>query len=106
MTFLWDALREAVGYLAEFGPELRGIIVLTLVVSTSATIIGAGIGVPVGVWLAQARFRGRRAIVTIVNVGMGLPPVLAGLFVLLLLWGEGPLGVLELLFTPVAMIAV
>ncbi len=106
MSFIVDVLAEGIRHLADFGPDLREILFLTLAVSLSATIIGAGIGVPAGVWLAQARFRGRTAVVTIVNVGMGLPPVLAGLFVLLLLWGEGPLGGLELLFTPIAMVIV
>jgi ABC-type tungstate transport system substrate-binding protein len=106
MGFILDVLEDGVRYLIEFGPDLRAIIVLTLVVSLSATIIGASIGVPIGIWLGQARFRGRWVVVTIVNVGMGIPPVLAGLFVLLLLWGDGPLGSLELLFTPGAMVAV
>lgn len=106
MSFLLDAVRDAFEYLAEFGPDLRGILLLTLAVSTAATVIGAGIGIPVGVWLAQVRFRGRWAVVTTVNVGMGFPPVLAGLFVLLLLWGDGPLGSVELLFTPGAMVIV
>jgi len=106
MSFLWDSLREAFAYLAEFGPDLRGIVLLTLVVSTTATILAAGLGIPIGVWLAQARFRGRWLMLTTVNVGMGLPPVLVGLLVLLLLWGEGPLGALDLLFTPSAMVIV
>lgn len=106
MSFLWNSLREAFAYLAEFGPDLRGIVLLTLVVSTTATILAAGLGIPIGVWLAQARFRGRWLMLTTVNVGMGLPPVLVGLFVLLLLWGEGPLGALDLLFTPSAMVIV
>jgi ABC-type tungstate transport system substrate-binding protein len=106
MGFILDVLEDGVRYLIEFGPDLRAIIVLTLVVSLSATIIGASIGVPIGIWLGQARFRGRWVVVTMVNVGMGIPPVLAGLFVLLLLWGDGPLGSLELLFTPGAMVAV
>lgn len=106
MDFILDVLEDGVRYLTEFGPDLRAIIVLTLIVSLSATIIGASIGVPIGIWLGQARFRGRWLIVTMVNVGMGIPPVLAGLFVLLLLWGDGPLGSLDLLFTPGAMVAV
>ncbi|MGI9584580.1 MAG: ABC transporter permease [Acidimicrobiia bacterium] len=106
MSFMFDALRDGVSYLFEFGPELRAIIGLTLAVSTAATVIGAGLGIPTGVWLAQVRFRGRGAVITLVNVGMGVPPVLAGLFVLLLLWGDGPLGRLDLLFTPVSMVLV
>ncbi len=106
MEFIFDVLRDGIRYLAEFGPDLRGIILLTLVVSISATVIGSVLGVPFGLWLGQARFRGRWLIVAIVNVGMGMPPVLAGLFVLLLLWGDGPMGDLELLFTPTAMVIV
>jgi len=106
MAYLWDVLADAIEYLADFGPDLRAIIILTLVVSVLATAIGAGLGIPIGVWLAQARFRGRGLLLGVVNVGMGLPPVLAGLFVLLLLWGEGPLGGLDLLFTPAAMVVV
>ena len=106
MEFILDAFADGIRYLIDFGPELREIIALTLVVSLSATVIGASLGVPFGIWLGQARFRGRWLIVTTVNVGMGIPPVLAGLFVLLLLWGDGPLGELELLFTPSAMVIV
>ena len=106
MEYLWNVLLDAFAYLADFGPDLRSIIALTLVVSLAATVIGAGIGIPFGVWLARTRFTGRSVVMGAVNVGMGLPPVLAGLFVLLLLWGEGPLGGLNLLFTPTAMIIV
>lgn len=106
MGFILDAIADGLKYLVEFGPDLRAIVALTLVVSLSATAIGASIGVPLGLWLGQARFRGRWIAVTAVNVGMGIPPVLAGLFILLLLWGEGPLGDLDLLFTPTAMVMV
>jgi tungstate transport system permease protein len=106
MEYLWNVLLDAFAYLRDFGPDLRSIVALTLIVSLAATVIGAGIGIPFGVWLARARFAGRSVVMGAVNVGMGLPPVLAGLFVLLLLWGEGPLGDLDLLFTPTAMIIV
>jgi len=106
VEFILDVLADGIRYLIDFGPDLRGIIVLTLFISLSATAIGATIGVPFGVWLGQARFSGRWLVVTMVNVGMGFPPVLAGLFILLLVWGEGPLGGLELLFTPMAMVLV
>lgn len=106
MAYLWNIFGDAVDYLVDFGPDLRAIIALTLVVSILATVVGAGLGIPIGVWLARARFRGRSVLLGLVNVGMGLPPVLAGLFVLLLLWGDGPLGDLDLLFTPTAMVIV
>ena len=106
MSFLFDVLGDALNELASFGPELRGIVVLTLAVSLTATLLGVLLGVPLGLWIADARFRGRSLLLIGVNMGMGIPPVLAGLFVLLLLWGEGPLGDLDLLFTPAAMIVV
>ena len=106
MEFLGDVFEEALRFLTDFGPELWEVVLLTLIVSGSATAIAVIIGVPLGVTLGLGRFPGRRLAMTLVNVGMGLPPVLAGLFVLLLLWSEGPLGSLEALFTPGAMILV
>jgi len=106
MSFISDVLSDAWSYLSGSGSQLGEIVVLTLVVSLSATALAAVVGVPMGVRLARARFSGRTAVMAIVNVGMGIPPVLAGLFVLLLLWGDGPFGSLDLLFTPVAMIIV
>lgn len=106
MGFIGDVLSDAIDYVANSGSELLEIVLLTLVVAGTATIVAAVIGVPTGVWLARARFRGRRMVLLIVNVGMGIPPVLAGLLVLILIWGEGPLGGLDLVFTPVAMVLV
>lgn len=106
MSFILDVLGDALSELASFGPELREVVVLTLFVSLTATLIGIGLGVPLGLWLGQAEFRGRSLVVVAVNMGMGIPPVLAGLVVLLLLWGDGPLGGLDMLFTPAAMVLV
>jgi tungstate transport system permease protein len=106
MSFLFDVVGDAWNYLTGSPDELLEIVILTLTVSLSATAIASVVGVPTGVWLGGARFRGRSLIMATVNVGMGIPPVLAGLFVILLLWGEGPLGEIGLLFTPGAMIAV
>jgi len=105
MQFIVDAMSDALSFVAEFGPELRKVFVLTLWVSGTATIIGVFLGVPLGVALGLGRFRGRGAVTALVNTGMGMPPVLAGLFLLLLLWNDGPLGSWGLLFTPTAMIA-
>lgn len=77
---------------------------LSLRVSGAALLVGAAIGVPLGTWLGLARFRGKRLVEAIVFTGMGLPPVVVGLAVYLLLSRSGPLGALGWLFTPRAMI--
>jgi tungstate transport system permease protein len=105
VSFLGDVIGEALRVLGDFGPELREVLWLTLLVSGVATLIGVVIGVPLGIWLGLEKFRGRGLLLTFVNAGMGVPPVLAGLLLLLLLWAEGPLGSLDALFTPGAMIA-
>ncbi len=106
MSFLTDVLADAWDYLSGSPNELGEVVALTLAVSLTATIFASVVGVPTGAWLGRAAFRGRGLVMAGVNVGMGIPPVLAGLFVLLLLWGDGPLGGLGLLFTPGAMVAV
>lgn len=105
MDFIWEVLGDALGLLGAFGSELRGVIWLTLLVSGVATAIGLVLGIPLGIALAAGRFRGRGFLTVLVNTGMGMPPVLAGLVLLLLLWNQGPLGAWGLLFTPAAMIA-
>lgn len=104
MEFLGEVLGDAVGSLLTFGPELRGVIGLTLLVSGMATVIGVAVGIPLGTVLGLERFPGSRLLTTLVNVGMGIPPVLVGLILLLLLWNTGPFGSLGLVFTPAAMV--
>ncbi|MEI6509496.1 MAG: ABC transporter permease [bacterium] len=77
---------------------------LSLEVSGVAILFSMVVGVPLGVWLGIRRFLGRGLLVTLVNTGMGLPPVVVGLFVFLLLARSGPLGSFELLYTPTAMV--
>jgi tungstate transport system permease protein len=84
--------------------ELLGIIGLSLRVAVTALLVSALIGVPLGAWLGQARFRGRRLVVVFIYTGMGLPPVVVGLVAYLLLSHDGPLAFLGWLFTPSAMI--
>lgn len=84
--------------------ELVAIVALSLRVSVLAVLFAALIGMPLGAALAVARFPGRRALVVLINALMGLPPVVVGLLVYLMLSRSGPLGVLELLYTPTAMI--
>jgi len=84
--------------------DLVEIVLLSLRVSISAVLIAALIGMPLGALLAVARFPGRGALIVLVNALMGLPPVVVGLLVYLMLSNAGPLGVLQLLYTPTAMI--
>jgi tungstate transport system permease protein len=84
--------------------ELLESLGMSLVVSGAAVAISMLLGVPLGIWMGLHRFPGRRFIVTIVNTGMGVPPVVVGLLVYLLLARSGPMGSLDLLYTPTAMI--
>jgi tungstate transport system permease protein len=84
--------------------DIAGITALSLAVSGAATGISLLIGVPIGTWLAVRRFRSRGVVLSVVNTGMALPPVLAGLAVALLLWRSGILGGLGLMYTPAAMV--
>jgi tungstate transport system permease protein len=84
--------------------DLAGITFLSLAVSGAATGIALLVGVPIGTWLALHRFRSRGVVLTTVNTGMALPPVLAGLVVALLLWRSGIFGGLGLMYTPAAMV--
>ena len=84
--------------------ELAQIVLLSLQISLSAVALAALVGMPLGAALALFRFRGRGALVVVLNALMGLPPVVVGLFVYLMLSRAGPLGELGLLFTPSAMV--
>jgi tungstate transport system permease protein len=104
MEVIWNAVRDALGLLLQADPATLRIIGLSLVVSGLATVLATLVGVPLGTLLAVHRFRGHRFLTTLVNTGMGLPPVVVGLVVALLLWRSGPLGWLGLIYTPMAMI--
>jgi len=98
------SVTAALSLIGSLDPELLGIVGLSLRVSLSASIIALLIGAPFGAWLAIARFPARRAIIVITNAMLGLPPVVVGLVLYLLLSRSGPLGQAGLLFTPSAMI--
>lgn len=104
MDDLWRGLTEAVRLLATGDRDVWAIVLLSLRVSLSATVVSLLVGVPIGTALALTRFPGRPLIVGLIHTGMGLPPVTAGLLISLLLWRNGPLGALRLLYTPTAMI--
>jgi ABC-type tungstate transport system substrate-binding protein/ABC-type sulfate/molybdate transport systems ATPase subunit len=104
MDVLWEGLREAWRLLTSGDPETFEIIGRSLTVSLSATAIAFALGLPLGMLLAFGRFPGRRLALAAVNTGMGLPPVVVGLFITVLLWRSGPFGSLDLLYTPAAMV--
>ena len=104
MNDFGDALAAAATLVVSGNPELIEIVSLSLKVSFSAVLIASVIGLPLGAALVLFRFPGRLSIVVMLNALMGLPPVVVGLIVYLLLSRAGPLGILGLLFTPYAMI--
>lgn len=104
MSLFGQGVLEAARLLLGGDPEVWRITWLSLQVSASATVLSLLVGVPLGALLALARFPGRAVVVSLVNTGMGLPPVVVGLFVTILLWRNGALGALELLYTPTAMV--
>ncbi|KKM62264.1 hypothetical protein LCGC14_1523450 [marine sediment metagenome] len=99
-----ESFLTAIGLIATGDPELWAIVALSLRVSLSAVAIAALIGMPLGAVIAILRFPGRQAVIVLINALMGLPPVVVGLMVYLMLSNAGPLGVLQLLYTPTAMI--
>jgi len=101
---LLSGLLEAARLLLTGDQDTWSTIALTLRVSLTATVVALLLGVPVGTALALGRFPGRRVLLAAANTGMGLPPVVVGLFVTVLLWRSGPLGEFGLLYTPTAMV--
>ncbi|HVK00498.1 MAG TPA: ABC transporter permease [Gemmatimonadales bacterium] len=97
-------MREALRLLLSGDAELYGIIARSLLISGMATLVAMLVGIPLGYALARGRFPGRTLLLGVVNTGMGMPPVVVGLVVWLLLTRSGPFGNLELIYTPQAMI--
>jgi tungstate transport system permease protein len=98
------SLDTAISLIGNADPELLGIVALSLRVSMTASIIALLIGAPIGAWLAMVRFRGRELIIVLTNALLGLPPVVVGLVLYILLSRSGPFGSAGLLFTPTAMV--
>jgi len=88
----------------QIDPEVFQITILSLEVSLCATLFSLLLGLPLGTLLALGRFPGRSFLLSVVNTGMGLPPVVVGLFVAMSLWRSGPLGDLNLIYTPAAIV--
>src|SRR5689334_441900 len=104
MDLLWSGLADAGRLILTGDGQLLEVVRLSLLVSLLATALAALLGVPFGVALALGRFRARGAVQAVVNTGMGLPPVVVGLVLSILLWRTGPLGFTGLLYTPAAMV--
>ena len=104
MDLLVAGVREALRLLATGDRDVFAVLWLSLQVSGLATLLSLALGIPAGAALALLRFPGRTLVVSAVNAGMGLPPVVVGLFVTLLLWRSGPLGAWEILYTPAAIV--
>jgi tungstate transport system permease protein len=104
MDLILEGIKKAFWLLITFDPEVMSITLLSLQVSGLATLISLFIGISIGTTVALSRFPGRRVVVSLINTGMGLPPVVVGLFVTIFLWRNGPLGILGILYTPTAMI--
>ncbi len=104
MELIIDGFRKAIEMILTGDQEILEITWLTLRVCFTAILISSLIGLPLGMILGLTRFRGRKIILTIINIGMGLPPVVAGLWISMLLWRSGPLGHLHLLYSPTAIV--
>ncbi len=104
MNDIAQGAMDALRLIFTLDPDLLEIIGLSLRVTLTAVLIASIIGLPLGAWLVVNRFRYRRATIAVLNALMGLPPVVVGLFVYMMLSRSGPFGVFGLLFTPTAMI--
>jgi tungstate transport system permease protein len=104
LDIIVEGIKQAFILLFTFDREVLGITWLSLKVSGTATLISLFIGVSVGTVVALTQFPGRKFVVSLINTGMGLPPVVVGLFVTIFLWRNGPLGFLEILYTPTAIV--
>ena len=104
MELIVQGIIKAFELIISFDPEVMGITWLSLKISGTATFISLFFGVSIGAGVALTDFPGKRMVISLINTGMGLPPVVVGLFVTIMIWRSGPLGFLEILYTPYAMI--
>lgn len=104
MDLILEGIKKAFYLLITLDPEVMGITLLSLQVSGTATLVSLLIGISTGTIVALSEFPGRRLLISLINTGMGLPPVVVGLFVTIFLWRSGPLGFLGILYTPTAII--
>ncbi len=104
MNIIWDGIKQAAVLLFTGNREVYEILLMTIRVSGLSLIFSVLIGIPLGIEIGLNKFRGKNLVMTIVNTGMSIPPVAVGLIITLIIWRSGPLGNLELMYTPTAMI--
>jgi tungstate transport system permease protein len=104
VELIWEGIKHAVRLVFTGDAEVLGITLFSLQVSGTATGLALLVGIPLGMLIAMTQFPGRSLVASLINTGMGLPPVVVGLFVTIFLWRSGPLGLMELLYTPTAMV--
>ena len=104
MELVWQGIVKAIELVFGGDREVWAITWLSIKISGSATLISLFFGIPLGITLALTRFPGRAIVAALLNTGMGLPPVVVGLFISVMLWRSGPLGFFDLIYTPSAMI--
>ena len=104
MDLILEGIKKAFILLITLNPEVMRVTMLSFMISGTATLISLILGCSLGTLLALTKFPGKKIIVSVVNTGMGLPPVVVGLFITVLIWRSGPLGFLGILYTPAAMI--
>src|SRR3990167_1568214 len=104
MGLIADAFREAWRLLSTGDGGVYSITMRTAVITGTSTLVATAVGVPAGLGLALARFPGQRWLVALANAGTGMPPVVAGLVVSMMLWRSGPFGQWHLIYTPTAMV--
>jgi tungstate transport system permease protein len=104
MDVIIQGIKQAFLLLIHLDPQILQIAGLSLAVSGAATLLSLCVGIPAGSALGLARFPGRKFLISLVNTGMGLPPVVVGLVVSIFLFRNGPLGILQLMYTPSAMV--
>lgn len=104
MDLILEGIKKAIILLVTLDGEVLDITILSLKVSGIATLISLVIGISAGTVIALNQFPGKKVVISLVNTGMGLPPVVVGLFVTIFLWRSGPFGFLGLLYTPLAII--
>ena len=103
MDKIFAGIIQAIQMIFTADQEIWSVTWLTLKISGIATLLSVSVGIPIGIFLATKKFRGRKILISLFNTGMGLPPTVVGLWVSLFLWRYGPFGKLNIMYTPAGM---